>query len=37
MNPNRRVYKAYEKGHDEGFVNDLTDKLIQKTKNAQKY
>ena len=37
MNPNRRVYKAYEKGHDESFVNDLTDKLIQKTKNAQKY
>ena len=34
MNPNRRVYKAYEKGHEEGFVNDLTEKLIQKTKNA---
>ena len=38
MNPHRKVYREYEKGYDEDYVESLTSKLLAKTKhNAHKY
>ena len=36
FNPNRRVYSQYEKGYGEDKVTDITERLLNKTKNSQR-